>query len=43
MTQFKRSDFVVGFLVMTVLFGLIYQGFYSLASFQDVAHQINFG
>lgn len=35
---FKKEDYIVGFLVLTVLCGLIYQGFSSLVSVQDLAH-----
>lgn len=36
--KLKREDIIVGFLMMCVVFGLIYQGFSSLTSVQSAQH-----
>ncbi len=43
MMELKRNDFVVGFLIMTVVFGLMYQGFNSLSSFDALSHYQDVG
>lgn len=43
MSQYKREDFVVGFLVMFVIVGLMYQGFSFLTITQDNMQHMHFG